>query len=500
MRPGPTKPGSHPRPLSALAAACLLLSASGAALGQDRQWDPTVRPTTRAPTCTISGCHAEELSHEFLHGPTAVSACDMCHDVEDVQAHTFVLRSQAPELCSFCHIDKMGTEGPVVHDPVAKGHCLSCHDPHGSNSRKLLRRKTMKDLCIQCHEQTLHGSMVHEPAGEGDCTVCHGAHTAEHAKLLVKEPRDLCLSCHEALGEAMASDLHVHKPATGDCLECHAPHASDFAGHLKMAAVDMCGSCHVEQVEHAKSAPYAHSAVLDDRACLNCHLAHSSSQQALQHSDPVGACLECHGAAAVTQSLERDAPANPGAPVFSSQNSSAADTQRKLAAPVPELIAKLPIAHGPVKDGDCAACHDVHGAQHSRLLLHAYPESFYQPFTEDAYALCFNCHDRRLVLERETTSSTRFRDGERNLHAVHVNSEQGRTCRACHNTHASKSHALIGEAPAYGQWQIPLNFEPTESGGSCGPGCHKPASYDRMNPVAPLPPPASAGPAQEPGS
>lgn len=478
-----------------IGAAALAACAAGA-WAQEGQWDPSVRPSTRAPSCTVAGCHAEELDHEFLHGPTAVSACDMCHDVTSLEEHTFELRAQSPELCNFCHIDKMGTEGPVVHDPVAKGHCLSCHDPHGSNTRKMLRRKTMKDLCLQCHEQTLHGAMVHEPAGEGDCTVCHGAHTADHPKLLVKEPRELCLSCHQSLENAFETDLHIHKPALGDCLECHAPHASDFMDHLKMAPADMCGSCHVEQVEHARNAPFPHSAVLEDRACLNCHMAHTSSKKALQHSDPIEACLACHGAPAVARSLERDAPPppNPAAPVFAGQAQSASGSEpvRHLAPPAPELMARLPIPHGPVADADCGACHDVHGAKYSRLLDLPYPESFYEPFTLDAYALCFNCHDQRLVLERETTSTTGFRDGSLNLHALHVNSEQGRTCRACHNTHASKSHALIGEAPAYGQWQIPLNFQVTENGGSCGPGCHKPASYDRVAPV--LPPNAGDAP------
>jgi predicted CXXCH cytochrome family protein len=468
----------------AAALGCLLGPAQ-LARAQNKLWDPGVRPTTRAPTCTTSGCHAEQTSHEFLHGPTAVAACDMCHEAKSVEAHTFVLRAEGPELCTFCHIDKMGTEDAFVHQPVTDGECLSCHDPHGSNTRKLLSKGTMKELCISCHEQTLHGSMVHEPAGEGDCTVCHGAHTAGHDKLLVKEPRELCLSCHEALGHAMETDLHVHKPATGDCLECHAPHASDFEKHLRMAPLEMCTSCHVEQLEHARNAPHQHSAVLEDRACLNCHMAHTSSQKALQQDDPVAACLVCHGASAVHESVERATPKNAAAPVFAKPADGAAPATKRLAPPAPELMAGLPVAHGPVKDADCGACHDVHGAQHSRLLDLPYPESFYEPFSEQAYALCFNCHDRRLVMERETSSSTRFRDGDRNLHALHVNSEQGRTCRACHNTHASRSLALIGEAPAYGQWQIPLNFVSTETGGSCGPGCHKPAEYDRVTPAMP---------------
>ncbi len=56
-----------------------------------------------------------------------------------------------------------------------------------------------------------------------------------------------------------------------------------------------------------------------------------------------------------------------------------------------------------------------------RLLSQPYPETFYQPFKVDAYALCFSCHDKQLVLTQQTEGLTRFRNGTQNLHYMHVN-------------------------------------------------------------------------------
>ena len=69
-----------------------------------------------------------------------------------------------------------------------------------------------------------------------------------------------------------------------------------------------------------------------------------------------------------------------------------------------------------------------------------------------------------------------------NLHYLHVNRDKkGRTCRACHETHASNAEKHIRDSVPFGKggWELPIGFEKTASGGSCSPGCHKPIGYDR---------------------
>ena len=73
-----------------------------------------------------------------------------------------------------------------------------------------------------------------------------------------------------------------------------------------------------------------------------------------------------------------------------------------------------------------------------------------------------------------------------NLHYLHVNREtKGRTCRACHETHASSNEQHIRESVPFGTggWQLPIGFKKSASGGSCAPGCHAPYKYDRVEPI-----------------
>lgn len=41
----------------------------------------------------------------------------------------------------------------------------------------------------------------------------------------------------------------------------------------------------------------------------------------------------------------------------------------------------------------------------------------------------------------------------------------------------------IRESVPYGDWEIPIQFEKTSTGGGCTPGCHNPKAYDRNVPV-----------------
>jgi predicted CXXCH cytochrome family protein len=148
------------------------------------------------------------------------------------------------------------------------------------------------------------------------------------------------------------------------------------------------------------------------------------------------------------------------------------------------LLKNNPQQHGPIREGDCSACHQPHAAQRFRLLAGDYPPAFYAPFALDQYALCFQCHIQDLVLKKEGRNLTQFRDGDRNLHYLHVNQEKGRTCRACHEVHASRQPAHLRESVPFGDsgWMLELKFSPDARGGSCTPGCHETRTYDRDKP------------------
>lgn len=83
-------------------------------------------------------------------------------------------------------------------------------------------------------------------------------------------------------------------------------------------------------------------------------------------------------------------------------------------------------------------------------------------------------------MSKRSRTATGFRDGDRNLHYLHVNRQKkGRSCRACHDMHASTQPFQLRERVKFGRWLMPLNFKKTETGGSCSTGCHKLRVYDR---------------------
>ncbi|MEJ2244791.1 MAG: cytochrome c3 family protein [Acidobacteriota bacterium] len=140
--------------------------------------------------------------------------------------------------------------------------------------------------------------------------------------------------------------------------------------------------------------------------------------------------------------------------------------------------------HKPVVDRECGDCHEPHGSDYYRLLVKRYPPEFYAPFDISNYDLCFSCHREDIVLIEETENLTDFRNGETNLHYLHVNMpERGRTCRSCHATHASNEPKHLRKQVPFGGWGIPILLEKTETGGGCSPGCHDARAYDRIKPV-----------------
>jgi predicted CXXCH cytochrome family protein len=179
-------------------------------------------------------------------------------------------------------------------------------------------------------------------------------------------------------------------------------------------------------------------------------------------NQPIHLCLDCHG----KETIRKDGSKIPGMLGLNDPK------QHK---------------HGPLSEGDCAGCHSVHGADHRALLPLPYTREFYQAPDPQAYSLCFSCHKPELAADKISTTATNFRNGDLNLHYVHVTEpgDKGRSCRACHSTHTSHNRQQLLDSVPYGQWSVPINFAATETGGTCGAGCHRARSYDREAALAP---------------
>ena len=395
--------------------------------------------------CVTQKCHSTMLKGKSVH--PGADPCEGCHEATDTThpvkgKKTFKLLQEPPDLCYTCH-DAFGTgEGMKLHSPVEEGTCTVCHNPHQSDQEKLLVQP-MGDLCFGCHENNISDASVHGPAGVGSCTECHNPHQSSYDKLTVKEGEKLCFLCHADIQEDLKKG-HVHTAVTMGCPSCHNPHSGPYKMMLPADGKDLCFQCHSDISDIIKKAKIIHPPIQTERSCVSCHSPHAGKTEKLTDKMGKDLCLECHKGIIGT----------------SDQN-----------------------LHGPIKQGACVACHDPHGTPNDKLLKKHYVMDYYAPYNDTNYELCFSCHDKELLRFPDTSFATNFRDGQRNLHYLHVNrKKKSRTCRFCHEPHSSKNPKLIRNYIQFEQWRLPTNFEKTETGGTCTPGCHKKVIYDRETP------------------
>ncbi len=413
--------------------------------------------TGRAGTCVTAECHAGVLAGAALHAPVAQRKCSACHTLVDEVDHAFRLSRPTRDLCVSCHVVSHRT---YVHTPVASADCAACHDPHGSDHRFHLRADPTSDLCFRCHDAADYTGKqhLHGPVEAGACIACHEAHSSWNLNLLTEPVERLCDACHSEVTAELEYARHTHEPLRqGRCLECHDVHGSDQPHQLLQAPSQLCVSCHEHQavLDQVQQAARVHGALETESSCLSCHDGHASMMPALLSRSPLDLCLGCHDRGILTP-------------------------EGRQLTDMQALLATNPNQHGPVRRADCSACHDPHAADYTSLLAQEYPREFYAGFELESYALCFSCHRTELVLQERGVESTDFRSGETNLHYLHVNKErQGRTCRACHEVHASRRPFHIRETVPFGGWMLEINFEQLPNGGRCAPGCHEPKSYRR---------------------
>jgi len=436
--------------------------------GQDPVQDPVpaVAPVELDGSQDCLDCHEALLQGSMIHDPVDEEMCIACHDQPDEDLHQFTTPENLANICASCHD---APEGDTVHKPVAEGHCTACHDPHHADNEHLLKQDDLEALCATCHEASpdLSQEHIHGPVDAGMCTLCHQPHASQEPMLLQTDPVSLCLSCHDDVESGLDEAENIHVPVDEDCLLCHDAHASPNEFQLLEKGSALCFQCH-DGIRERTDLPVDHAAVQDEKQCMNCHLPHFSTFNSLLRQEPKELCMSCHG-----QAVE-------------------GDEGHEL--PAMQEVLDRGFVHGPIREGNCAACHDPHGSEQMAILRQAYPRTFYSGWDPSLYALCFQCHEESAFRDAETAELTSFRDGTRNLHFLHVNRERkGRTCRACHEIHASSLPAHLSEEVPYGNWKMPLNFEQTEKGGSCAPGCHGPQTYDREAPHLPLPTPSSEG-------
>lgn len=410
--------------------------------------DDYLRHIGKADSCTSRDCHAKLApgSTAFSHKPVAEGKCGDCHNAE-AYPDRYGLEKNQNVMCTGCHqpmADKIQSS-QFVHGPIKNGDCISCHDPHGSDTRYILT-KPYNELCSGCHnlKGLYAGEFVHKPVKDGNCGLCHDPHASDFKSRLADVGANLCFTCHETFITGMAQK-YIHAPLIkSGCSDCHDPHSGKDILRLKSPPDELCFRCHEENKNEVSQYTLKHEPASAGR-CVSCHSPHFSESKYLLNGKVDVLCYSCH-------------------------KESRKWKERKF-------------QHGPVVQGNCVACHNPHGSDNSFILRLAFPNKFYSPYEKGEYNLCFLCHKEAMVTTEITENVTHFRNGKINLHMLHVNQEKGRTCRACHDVHASNQEDHIREQFKFGVADIPIYYFKTDTGGGCIPGCHVERKYDRIKEV-----------------
>lgn len=329
-----------------------------------------------------------------------------------------------------------------------------------ANTFGQVKVNTEEKTCVECHEETVEKDVVHGATNE--CVSCHESNGKEHPLegvvgfKLYDEGANLCYTCHED-APVQFKKKYVHKPVKkGECAECHEVHSSDNKNLVVANSPELCYSCHEEFEKDRPVAMSVHNPSFEnEESCSLCHTPHASTQKRLLTDKSKQLCLNCHN-----EEIE---------------------FEDRIIANIEKQLDESSHLHKALKKR-CTSCHNAHFSKKNvQLLKETYPTANYAKGIEENYALCFNCHDTDLLNLEKTTTMTEFRNGDVNLHYLHINKDKGRTCTNCHDSHAANNTKLIAKTRKFGKWNMPLEFEEDENGGSCK-GCHKKLRYDR-NPI-----------------
>jgi predicted CXXCH cytochrome family protein len=311
------------------------------------------------------------------------------------------------------------------------------------------------ESCVsaKCHIEMVKVRYVHAPVATGACLICHTNIKKEPPFGLVSTGVDLCWRCHKNQKLVVGQSKYLHKIVKDQgCIGCHEPHSSNITKFLlRKDELSLCVDCHKKEtkkvMEQIANATVVHKPVAEGR-CAGCHAPHASNYKNHLREGPkdMPLCFSCH---------------------------------KKMKQQTKDSVYK----HGPIKEGMCTPCHEPHAGNVAKDLKYKFEKTFYNPFDLEVYSLCFKCHKESVVLDKRTTYLTNFRNGDRNLHFLHVNRQKGRTCLACHEVHMGSQRRHIRKLTPFGTWEIPINFTLTDTGGKCSANCHIPKEYDRETPV-----------------
>ncbi len=226
--------------------------------------------------------------------------------------------AKADLACLECHdyYDESlaGSSHSILRDGGAEVSCLSCHpgadaghaeDPDNvpAGNPESLTAALSAAKCATCHvDPHARNAFERDPHADANvnCSSCHRIHNSDHAGLLRSPEPTLCLDCHASVRSDFAQ-LSRHPVADGvmNCSDCHTDLAQSAKHGVYSGPGETCVECHGE---FRGPFPYQHLAAVayssEQGGCLNCHVAHGSSQPRMlkqsYESPGFGLCSNCH--------------------------------------------------------------------------------------------------------------------------------------------------------------------------------------------------------------
>lgn len=449
-------------------------------------------------------------------GPGNTLICMSCHKLGQDAKRSFMLADTTADgrLCEHCHPGHYAKGTP--HDLRLKnsqeknrlgqtvtdgGPCSACHLSH-RYARDFVSTPLDPDgRCITCHQQYriaaghARTSMEHP---QSRCLECHNPHDTQHDDFLQDSPSELCLRCHQKMGDGIAGGMHPLGPmdysvpqalidagATAGkntqeltCLVCHKTHE---AGHDSLLVTQrdtnqLCLSCHQDkQSAHAEGALPRHGqspklnaeqqAVVaswnnrtgpnQELLCVSCHKVHNAeTKTALLSFQPKygETCVLCHPNQATVFGSTHDLQIN----FPNDKNKAGMTTATAGTCSACHLAHQYPREAAPTADdpsGQCMSCHRPGQIGQSKLAGHA----------EHPKTKCADCHDPH---ERRPDRS--------------FMKPQNEMCGKCH---AEQTHLIGGPHDITASANLQKWPEAARTGTGLCSSCHQPHGDNQPDPL-----------------
>jgi len=182
---------------------------------------------------SCSRCHARAESHAgsgtSLHGRSQL-ACTQCHRIHEPKQTVHLLANKPDPLCLSCHRETQAAFAKPFRHRLQEGaiHCVDCHEQHGGLQQHQVKVAIGNEApCVKCHaDKRGPFTFEHPPMRLEGCMGCHEPHGSVNPKMLVRhEQRFLCLECHSAAPDLLASQppsFHdLRSTRFQNCTTCH---------------------------------------------------------------------------------------------------------------------------------------------------------------------------------------------------------------------------------------------------------------------------------------